>query len=272
MTKDLIEKYFRGACTAQESASVRDFLLRHPDDDFLLHDWAEADGITPLPRNISGKMLAKISQATTSRADSSFPGSRGWIAAAAVGGIVIVAALFRVQHDAEPLLKAPGSPQPASISATWTADSNTAKARKEILLPDSSQVVLYPSSSIRYTSLFGTGPLREIFMHGQVSFKVRKNRNRPFLVRSGAVSTTATGTAFMVAASDDDKRLAVQVYDGKVHVETDSSDRKKQSFILLPGQELLYTGPGRPVIIHAIPAGKMDAAPCKGTGLKPLHE
>ncbi len=272
MTKDLIERYFRGACTAQESASVRNFLLRHPDDDFLLHDWAEADGITPLPHKISGKMLAKISQATTSHADSSFPGSRGWLAAAAVGGIVIVVALFRVHHDAEPLLAAPGSPQPASIPAIWTTDSNTAKAPKEILLPDSSEVVLYPSSSIRYTSLFRNGPLREIFMHGQVSFKVRKNRNRPFLVRSGAVSTTAPGTTFMVDASDYGKRLAVQVYEGKLHVQTDSTESKKQSFVLLPGQELLYTGPGRPVIIHAMPAGKMGAPPRKGTGLKPLHE
>jgi transmembrane sensor len=108
---------------------------------------------------------------------------------------------------------------------------------KKILLSDSSIVYLNAGSQVRFPERF-EGHNREIFLSGEAFFEARHNANDPLIVRSGAVSTTVLGTSFNIAAYKEDPAISVAVRSGRVQV----SSRGAGSVVLIPGQQLTYTG------------------------------
>jgi len=118
--------------------------------------------------------------------------------------------------------------------------NNTRKARV-IVLPDSSEVVLDPSSEIAWNEPFIHGR-RDIVLKGRAHFKVAKDRSKPFTVTSGQIATTALGTQFTVTAFENDALITVQLFEGRVVVKPADSLHPKlnNNYYLLPGEELVY--------------------------------
>lgn len=84
------------------------------------------------------------------------------------------------------------------------------------LLPDSSEVVLYPHSSLSYNrDHFGTGS-RDVGMTGQVEFKVHKDPGAPFTVTTVNAAVRVLGTEFTVEELQGDSVTSVNVKSGKV--------------------------------------------------------
>jgi transmembrane sensor len=85
---------------------------------------------------------------------------------------------------------------------------------RRITLEDGSGVVLNSGSqiSVRYREA-----VREVRLErGEAMFEVAKNKNRPFIVFSGAVAVRAVGTAFAVRRTEDS--VSVSVTEGVVEV------------------------------------------------------
>jgi ferric-dicitrate binding protein FerR (iron transport regulator) len=79
--------------------------------------------------------------------------------------------------------------------------------------------------------------LREIELIGEAYFEVTKDPNRPFIVRTGQVSTQVLGTSFNIKAFKNED-LEVSLLMGKVEVEMDLEIPQKIS--LIPGESLSF--------------------------------
>lgn len=90
--------------------------------------------------------------------------------------------------------------------------------KKEILLPDGSQVHLNSGSSITYENNFNKKD-RVISLEGEAFFDVYRNREKPFIVATGKLMTRVLGTSFNIKTSDkENSTTKVSVISGKVHV------------------------------------------------------
>ena len=88
---------------------------------------------------------------------------------------------------------------------------------KSIILPDSTQIWLSPSSAIEYPEKF-TGALREIKLSGEAFFEVAHDAAHPFIIHSGNIETKVLGTSFNIQAYDNQEEIKVTVVTGKVNV------------------------------------------------------
>lgn len=78
-----------------------------------------------------------------------------------------------------------------------TADSHSVV----YLLPDSSSVILFPHSSIRFYSESFRLSCREVQMRGRVSFSVKHDISRPFTVKGELSQVKVLGTCFTIDES-----------------------------------------------------------------------
>lgn len=103
---------------------------------------------------------------------------------------------------------------------TLIAQHTGIKETKEILLADSTVVVLNANSSITYNSDISTIQNREISLEGNAYFKVKKKvDHRPFTVHTNSISIAVLGTEFNVDARS--KATEIVLTTGKVKVSSD---------------------------------------------------
>ncbi len=142
--------------------------------------------------------------------------------AAILSGIVIMTAYF--------LNKKPVT------ETTWLVQQSTGvKETKEILLADSSVVILNANSSITYNSNIANNQSREIILAGNAYFKIKKKADyRPFTVHTNAISIAVLGTEFNVDARS--KATAIVLTTGKVKVNADNN--KSTAVYMSPGEKV----------------------------------
>lgn len=126
---------------------------------------------------------------------------RSWWRYAAAGAaavvVLVTAAYFLIGRPIQPVVL-----YAADRSAVYT-------------LPDSSQVTLYPHSSLSYNpSDFGKDA-RRVDMRGKVTFRVTRNPEAPFTASTSRAAVRVLGTQFTVDEYDADS-IAVEVTSGKV--------------------------------------------------------
>ncbi|NKI27855.1 FecR family protein [Arenibacter sp. 6A1] len=95
----------------------------------------------------------------------------------------------------------------------------------QVLLPDQTHVILNAGSSLRYPNKFQKGKNREVYLEGEGYFKVSKNKNSPFIVKSNGITTEVFGTEFNISSYTDDSFTSVVLVEGSVGV-TDNSERQ----------------------------------------------
>jgi ferric-dicitrate binding protein FerR (iron transport regulator) len=105
---------------------------------------------------------------------------------------------------------------------------------KEVMLPDSSFIRLYPNSSIEFPSHFGE--TRKVNLSGQAFFDVKRNPDKPFNVQTSELGVEVLGTSFEVQAYDQWQQATVSVVTGKVKVYTQAQTLAT----LVPKHKLTY--------------------------------
>ncbi|WP_194973815.1 FecR family protein [Aquiflexum lacus] len=108
--------------------------------------------------------------------------------------------------------------------------------KSNLTLRDGSKVILNSGSSLRYVKNFESHQ-REIELIGEAFFEVIKDPNRPFIVRTGQVSTQVLGTSFNVKAFENEV-LEVSLLTGLVEVSVDMEDPR--SISLVPGEAIRF--------------------------------
>lgn len=118
---------------------------------------------------------------------------------------------------------------------------NNTGALKHLRLEDGSDVILFDKSEISYSQPFTQK--RDVVLKGKASFKVAKDKSKPFTVTTGDITTTALGTEFTITAYPNSETARVHLVEGKVVVKSSSAAEKRleKEYYLIPGQVLLYT-------------------------------
>lgn len=107
--------------------------------------------------------------------------------------------------------------------------------KRQLLLPDSSEVWLNAGTILKYSERFADAR-RQVYLDGEACFSVRKNAEKPFIVQTSRLSVKVLGTRFNVKAYSADERITTTLSSGKVEVSTPSHSPR----ILKPNEQLTY--------------------------------
>lgn len=107
----------------------------------------------------------------------------------------------------------------------------TGSVRKGVL-PDGSGIVINRNSTLQYAADYNKAD-RKVLLHGEGYFNVVTDKDRPFIVHSGALKIQVLGTSFNV--KEDNVNTVVAVTTGKVKLYT-----AKRELIVVAGQTGTY--------------------------------
>ncbi len=103
------------------------------------------------------------------------------------------------------------------------------------MLADGTKVWVNSDTKLRYPVKF-LGDKRVVYLEGEAYFEVRKNEDKPFIVKTFAgVDVEVLGTRFNVEAYKDSEKIKTTLIAGKVDV-----SKGEKSHILTPNQQLVF--------------------------------
>jgi transmembrane sensor len=106
-----------------------------------------------------------------------------------------------------------------------------------ITLPDGSTVDLNANSKLTYPEEFESDK-RVVVLEGEAFFEVMKNPLKPFLIKTGEVTTEVVGTSFNICGKPD--KVVVTVLTGKVMF----YKQRNNSVVMTVGEEGIYSDNG----------------------------
>ena len=105
----------------------------------------------------------------------------------------------------------------------------------ELILPDGTHVWINADSKLSFPSVFDSLK-REVLLSGEAYFAVKKDKARPFIVKTDNVEIEVLGTEFNVRAYPDLNEIATTLCEGSVSM-TDG----KHGLILKPSYQAIYS-------------------------------
>lgn len=103
-------------------------------------------------------------------------------------------------------------------NTTYSLANTSYGEKKQITLPDGTQLVLNSCSSLRYPNRFN-GKERKVELDGEAYFRVARNEAMPFIVTTRNFNVRVLGTHFDVKSYPKDEIVSVNVESGKVQVD-----------------------------------------------------
>lgn len=91
-------------------------------------------------------------------------------------------------------------------------------ATSEFDLPDGTHIWLNAGSKLSYPMQFRKGTNRVVSLNGEGYFKVRKDKDSPFIVRMNGMDVKVTGTVFNARAYSDEANVTVALVEGAVQL------------------------------------------------------
>ncbi|MEQ6118800.1 FecR domain-containing protein [Reichenbachiella sp. MALMAid0571] len=248
MNKQLLRKFINRQCTPDEMRFVQDWLVSTGNDEevtaLLKASWEHKSKGTELDsqrkeevyQQLMTKMQVRKQESSfydyavreeQSERAVSFYRKHWWKLA---GVLLLVTGLFATNRY--------WPDENIEKKAIVTIQKVNSKGQKStITLKDGSKVYLNSESSIKYLENYGQ-KTRSIELTGEAFFEVVKDPLRPFIVKSGKITTTALGTSFNVRAFQDEPSISVSLATGSVKVESDFQfPESEKDFILNPGEE-----------------------------------
>lgn len=106
-------------------------------------------------------------------------------------------------------------------------------------LADGTTVTLNAGSSLKYDNRFGLKE-RVVQLEGEGYFKVAKDPQKPFIVKTSCLTIRALGTEFNVKAYSVDNKTEATLVEGSIKVEPVKEMYKTEAVILKPNQKLTF--------------------------------
>lgn len=229
--EQLIQKFWNKETTQEENRRLTELLKQYPETYRIgiaeqFHKQAQLS-LNGLEKEKADRLLSRIQQnlEIEQKTIRLIPYKK-WAAAAAT--LIIVASLFlliRPHHQ-----KAAQPPIARLVHLTSAHDS-------VMTLEDGSTVHLGKNSDLSFYQPF-TNNRRDLWLEGNATFTVAKDKTRPFTVFAGGTATRALGTRFSINTADSGK-VKVRLLEGKIVVSPiPGSGLVMKDLYLNPGQEL----------------------------------
>lgn len=108
----------------------------------------------------------------------------------------------------------------------------------QLTLSDGTKVWLNAASSLRFPQHFvATEKKRIVYLEGEAFFDVTKNKDQPFIVKTGAVNVKVLGTRFNVSSYIEDATVKTTLVEGEVEVNEGDSENFLQ---LTPSYQAIF--------------------------------
>ena len=219
-TDALIARHLAGETSSEEAATLQAWAAESPENAGYLADlqalWQKTPALRPAPARPVNTEAAL--QRVKSRLRTHSPRMVVmWRAAAAVVLAVVAGYFLWVHNSGEPNVV---------IAATNLARTDT--------LTDGSVVTLGTQSGLTLAAGFNARE-RRMRLHGQATFEVQPDPERPFIVEVGDVEVQVVGTVFRVDNAAELARVRVEVLEGRVRV-----GARGQELYLVAGDEAVY--------------------------------
>ncbi|MEN7550108.1 FecR domain-containing protein [Rapidithrix thailandica] len=158
--------------------------------------------------------------------------SYGWVAAAVllllVGGLVVFQNFNKSEEET------------AESTEIKMLEKVTTKGQKIWLtLHDGTQVKLNAESKLSFPSHFSKES-RVVSLEGEGYFVVTKDESRPFIIKSGGLTTMVLGTTFNIRSYGEEQEVKVALKEGKVAVYREEGQTETEKMILEPAEMLVY--------------------------------
>jgi ferric-dicitrate binding protein FerR (iron transport regulator) len=239
MHRDLLERFFKKECSAQEAKKVilwlRDKENSNEVEAMMSSRWHGTSEETDLPTNLNeiySNILEEIANDKIKTRKLPVRKMYMGIAASIIFLIVSLSTFYVYQL----------SNSNAGINAVEIAKITNRGEKLTTKLPDGTLVTLNSESKLVFPQAF-TGDTRIVSLEGEAYFNVAKDASKPFIVRSGPVETRAIGTAFNVLADPANDRIIVSLIGGKVEVNS-NLETSPEKYMLLPGDGIEYSSDG----------------------------
>jgi ferric-dicitrate binding protein FerR (iron transport regulator) len=203
----------------------------------ILNSFKSAQKIpVPVDKNLE---LQKLLQRTSTKELSLYPGStpvrQSWnwmykIAAVLVGILLLGAGYFAIN----------------SYRSTTRYSTNYGETQ-EIILPDSSTVILNANSKLRYASQWNSDRVREVWLEGEAFFSVRKKQQRQqvaasasskFIVHTQDLHVEVLGTEFTVSERREQTRVTLN--SGKIKLDL-NAEKETAPILMQPGEQVVFS-------------------------------
>ena len=126
--------------------------------------------------------------------------------------------------------------------AKMTEKTTEGRQRLTFKLSDGTKVILNTRSSLQFPESF-SGEKREVILKGEAYFDVAHDIDKPFIVKTGMIYTTALGTSFNINYGSATSDVRVSLTSGKVSVSYNVArmvaEPEEHMEILLPGEEVV---------------------------------
>ena len=245
---ELLHKFFANRCSAEEAERALRLLEEHPElleEKLPPAEWDNPKFTSPISAQLKDEMWKNIDPRPAKPVFRII--SRALAAAAILTGLYLGFNYFNTSSAPDPQVAATVQ---QNTSIPFMAVTNNGTSIQLIRLEDNSVVRLYPGSKIAYPQAFIRN--RQIHLTGKAEFDVMKNAASPFVVYSGAVSTTAIGTRFLVDDTDASRIVNVQLYEGKVLVRPVDSSLLMTEALLEAGQQCFVNIASRQIRVNQL--------------------
>ncbi|MCI6212889.1 FecR family protein [Bacteroides heparinolyticus] len=125
-------------------------------------------------------------------------------------------------------------------------------SRTELLLPDSTIVCLNGGTELTYDTHFAVYNERNVTLKGEAYFKVRKNAEKPFIVRTDGLYVKVLGTTFNVSSYADRPDISVSLVEGSVQVFPEAN--ANNTVVLAPDEQAVYNKASHSMTIRQVNA------------------
>lgn len=218
ISEALLKRYLDKTCSPEEASIVEDWYRSIGDkwSTSEMNALKKRDDIrVRMLQNIKHKsgISAPTAKSTSTGIYKMWPNSntiRLFIGVAALFLLVVALVLFKGK-----LIDTFG------ISRNVVSVENKRKTILKHRLPDGSLIWLNPTSKVEYSADFQEDS-RELSMAGEIFFEIARDKNRPFVINSGALTTRVLGTSFRIK-TDKLKGEEVSVVTGMVSVSQSQS-------------------------------------------------
>lgn len=128
--------------------------------------------------------------------------------------------------------------------------------RQKVKLADGSTVWVNAGSVLIYPEKF-TAETRTVYLSGEANFKVAKNPNQPFIVKTKYIGVRALGTVFNVESYPNSIFTKATLEQGSVLVNV--NQKQASSNILKPNEQLVYNDKYQMVSVTKVDAVKLNS-------------
>lgn len=243
ITRELLEEYHGGRCTAEQKQAVEDWLNgQHLETDFPV---GMGDG-KMIENDIWNSMSEHLGFAENEKSAAlshQYPESfrsnfhiPAWLVRLAASVLLLVVSGYVLWFVSNRQFAGKNITQidTKSPARAYITMATKPGERKQYVLPDGSRVTLNANSEIRYPALvLLTDTLRTVYLKGEAFFSVEKDPERPFVVHAKRSLTRVLGTRFNLKAYERDQSVTLVVQEGKVRF---SDAANKRQLILTANQ------------------------------------